>query len=142
MGYRLCYKRYMALLGYDVRSLATGAFIVEGDDGKAVDPGEYLTYYTYYIKWNRDFPNLKVSWLVEDICLYCYPFANRHRYLANCSGSCGNDGDNKGGGDVNGLGPGKDEGNKGNADCNGNKDIANLASHGMTSIYLNPQSRR
>jgi hypothetical protein len=61
MVYRSCYRRYMALLGYNVQSSAMGAFIVEGEDGKDVDPGEYITHYTYYYKWKRDFPNLKVS---------------------------------------------------------------------------------
>jgi hypothetical protein len=107
-----------------------GALIVEGEDGKAVNPGEYVTYHTYFYKWKRDLPNLNVRQPVKDICPYCYAFANGHRYLANCSGGSGNDGNNKGGGNGNGLGLGKgkgNKGNKGNADCNGNKDAANLA---------------
>ncbi len=77
MGYRSCYKWYMALLGHIVQSLAMGAFIVEGEDGKAIDHDEYVTYSTYYKKWKSDYPNLKVSRPVKDICPYCYAFANQ-----------------------------------------------------------------
>jgi hypothetical protein len=49
MGYRSCYKRYMALLGYKVQSTAMGKFIVEGEDGKEVDSCDYVTYPTYFI---------------------------------------------------------------------------------------------
>jgi hypothetical protein len=40
LGYWSCYKRYMALLRYVVRTMAMGAFIVMGEDGKEVDAGE------------------------------------------------------------------------------------------------------
>jgi hypothetical protein len=59
------------------------AYIVMGEDGKEVDAGEYCSFPTYFNLWKRDFPDLKVSWLVEDICKDCYAFANHHRYLAN-----------------------------------------------------------
>jgi hypothetical protein len=112
MGYRSCYKCYMKLLGYNVRRMGTGKLIVEREDGNEVDSGEFVTFPTYFYKWKRDFPNLKVSRQVEDICLYCYAFANCHRYLANCSYGGRNDGGNKeseqGGG--NGIGLGKEEG--------------------------------
>ncbi len=70
-----------------------GAIIVEGEGGKVVNLGEYVSYPTYYYKWKRNFPNLKVSWLVEeDICRYCYAFANQHGYLANHTmGTVGNE---------------------------------------------------
>ncbi len=67
MGYRSCYKRYMALLGYAVRTTEMGAFIVMGGDGKEVDAGEYCSFPTYFNLWKRDFLDLKVSWPVEDI---------------------------------------------------------------------------
>ncbi len=67
MGYQSCYKRYTALLGYAVRTTEMGAFIVMGGDGKEGDAGEYCSFPTYFNLWNRDFPNPKVSWLVEDI---------------------------------------------------------------------------
>ena len=37
LGYRPCYKLYMALLGNVVQTTAMGAFIVTGGDGKEVD---------------------------------------------------------------------------------------------------------
>ncbi len=60
-----------------------GACIVMGEDSKELDAGEYCSFPTYFNLWKRDFPDLKVSWPVEDICKDCYAFASRHRYLAN-----------------------------------------------------------
>ncbi len=91
MGYRSCYKRYMALLEYVVRTTAMGAYIVMGEDGKEVDAGEYCSFPTYFNLWKHDFPDLKVSRPVEDICKDCYAFANRHMYLANHTMGCNND---------------------------------------------------
>ncbi len=62
MGYRLCYKRYMKVLGYNVRSTGTGKFVVEGEDGKEVNSSEFISFPTYFYMWKSDFPtNLKVS---------------------------------------------------------------------------------
>jgi hypothetical protein len=83
MGYRPCYKRYMKSLGYDVRTTATGGLVVTAEAGKEADPGEYVSFPTYYSMWKRDFKNLKVSRPAEDICKDCYVFANRHRHLAH-----------------------------------------------------------
>jgi hypothetical protein len=83
MGYWSCYKRYMALLGYVVRTTAMGAYIVTGEGGKEVDFSEYCSFLTYFNLWKHDFPDLKVSRPVEDICKDCYALANCHRYLAN-----------------------------------------------------------
>ena len=84
MGYRSCYKRYMKALGYNVRTTAMGGFVVTAEDvGKEVDPGEFVTFPTYFNLWKRDFKNLKVSRPAEDICKDCYVFANRHRHLAH-----------------------------------------------------------
>jgi hypothetical protein len=46
LGYWSCYKRYMALLGYVVWTMAIEAFIVTGEDGKEVDAGEYCSFPT------------------------------------------------------------------------------------------------
>jgi hypothetical protein len=48
LGYRSCYNRYMASLGYVVRMTAMGAFIVTGEDGKEVDADEYCSFPTYF----------------------------------------------------------------------------------------------
>ncbi len=45
-------------------------------DSKEVDAGEYCSFSTYFNLWKRDFPELKVSRPVEDICKDCYAFAN------------------------------------------------------------------
>jgi len=50
-----------------------------------VDSGDYVSFPTYYYKWKTSFPKLKVSKPIEDICAYCYAFANRHKYQANCA---------------------------------------------------------
>ena len=79
-----------------MQSTASGAFILgEREDGEAVDSGDFVTFPTYYYKWKTSFPKLKVSNPIKDICAYCYAFANRHKYLANCSiMGRGNDGSN------------------------------------------------
>ncbi len=79
LGYWSCYKRYMASPGYIVQTTAMGAFIVTGEDGKEVHAGEYCSFPPYFNLWKHDFPELKVSQPVEDICKDCYAFANPHR---------------------------------------------------------------
>ena len=84
MGYRVCYKRYMKSLGYDIQTTALGGFVITAEEeGKEVDPSEFVTFPTYFNMWKRDYKDLKVSRPVEDICKDCYVFANRHRHLAN-----------------------------------------------------------
>ena len=85
MGYRNCCKCYMASLGYNVQRVALGLIVVESHkDGEPEDPGEYVSFPTYYYKWKTHFPQLKVSKAVEDICQeYYFAFAYRHRYLSN-----------------------------------------------------------
>ncbi len=83
MGYRVCYRRYIASLGYDVQTTATGALKIKKEDGSAINNGEFVSYPTYFKKWKRDYPNLKVSRLVEDICNLCYTFAHRTKYFAD-----------------------------------------------------------
>ena len=88
----------MAGLGYKVSSRPNGGVIVEGINGKPIDRTEFVSFVTYFRKWKSEYPQLKVSRPVEDICQYCFVFANRHRYLANHSGmelciECDDDGD-------------------------------------------------
>jgi hypothetical protein len=83
MGYCDCYKRYMHSLDYKVRCKPNGAIVVDGIvDGLPSDYG-YVSLGTYYSTWKRNYPQLKVSCPAEDICNYCFVFANRHRHLAN-----------------------------------------------------------
>ncbi len=81
-----------------------------GEDGKEVDAGEYCSFPTYFNLWKCDFPKLKVSRPVEDICKDCYAFTNRHRYLANQTLGCNND-DSNGNININGNGNGDGDGN-------------------------------
>ena len=89
MGIRNCYRRYMATLGYHVQTTTTGGIIVTRlpgeNENEPVDTEEFVSFPTYYNKWKKSYPNLKVSKPAEDICPYCYQFCNRHRYLANHS---------------------------------------------------------
>ena len=67
MGYRNCYKRYMALLGFEVRCKPNGAVYVEGIN-KGSKPAEhgFVSLSKYYNMWKRDYPQLKVVWPAED----------------------------------------------------------------------------
>ncbi len=84
-GFCLCYKWYMENLGYYALMHCNGGIIVEGIDGKAINWKEFVPFATYCRFWKKNYPWLKVSWPVEDICQYCFVFANCHRYLANHS---------------------------------------------------------
>ena len=61
MGYRNCYKRYIVLLGYNVRSLPNGGTVVEGEDSDEVNSANFVLLTTYFFTWKRDYPSLKVS---------------------------------------------------------------------------------
>jgi hypothetical protein len=95
MGFRTCYRQYMASLGYIVDTTATGAFNIRMEDGSAVNTGEFDSFPTYYNKWKRDYPNLKVSRPVEGICNLCYTFAH-HKFFTDHimrHGGCDNSND-------------------------------------------------
>ena len=47
-----------------------------------------MSYPTYFNKWKRDYPNLKVSRPVEDICNLCYTFAHRTKYFVDVQRKC------------------------------------------------------
>ncbi len=47
MGDRTCYRWYMASLGYDVETMATGGFRIQKVDGSAMDIGEFVSFPTY-----------------------------------------------------------------------------------------------
>jgi hypothetical protein len=138
MGYCTCYKRYMALLGYNVQTMAMGKYIVEGENGKEIDSGEYINFHTYYYRWRGDFPNLKVSRPVEDICPYCNVFADCHRYVVTCVSGRGNEDGNNGydneGDQGNDNGKLEQDGlNIDDNDCDNGNRVTNFSSHGMTA---------
>jgi hypothetical protein len=78
MGYHQCYRRFMASLGYRAETTSTGAFNISREDDGDIDYGEFVSYLTCYYKWRQDYPDLKVSRPVEDICNICYTFAHCH----------------------------------------------------------------
>jgi hypothetical protein len=79
MEYRNCYYRYMESLGYKVTVGPNGTLKAEGAGGTE----DAVALSTYYKKWKTDYPSLKVSRPAEDICYYCYTFANKHKILFN-----------------------------------------------------------
>ena len=83
MTIRSCYKRYMNMLGYNAWTTGSGVTIIERADGNDIDTDDFIGFPTYFYTWKSTFLKLKVSKPVEDICQYCYAFANRHKYLAN-----------------------------------------------------------
>ncbi len=89
MGYRSCYRRYMSSLGYIAETTATGAFKIRKEDGSAVDTGEFVSFPTYHTKWKHDYPNLKVSRPIKDICNLCYTFAHCQKFFSNHMRRCG-----------------------------------------------------
>jgi hypothetical protein len=128
-----------------MRTMAMGAFIVMGEDGKEVDARGCCSFSTYFNLWKRDFPELKVSRPVEDICKDCYIFANCHRYPANHTMGCDDD---DGDGNVNSNGDGNDNDN-GNGERSsdgrsndgenddGSKDVSDVGVRPLTNVDLN-----
>jgi hypothetical protein len=85
---------------------------------------EYCSFPTYFYLWKPNFPDLKVSQPVDNICKDCYAFANHHRYLKNHTMGCDDD-DGNGDRDGNGGGSGNGDSNcdsdsDGDGDDNGN----------------------
>ena len=68
MGYRNCYKHYMAGNSYKVRSNPNGAIIVkaeaevEGSEGK-----DFVSIATYFNFWKREYPHPKICRPAKDI---------------------------------------------------------------------------
>ncbi len=71
------------MLGYKAETTPTGTFIITLEDGGDIDTGEFVPYPIYFNKRKRDYPNLKVSRPVEDICNLCYMFVHRHKFFAD-----------------------------------------------------------
>jgi hypothetical protein len=69
----------MESLGYKVTVGPNGTLKAEGADGTE----DAVALSTYYTKWKTDYPSLEVSRPAEDICYYCYTFANKHKILSN-----------------------------------------------------------
>jgi hypothetical protein len=81
-GFCLCYKQYMEGLEYDVVCHPNGGVIVHSIDGEDINFNEFVSFATYCQFWKNHYPQLKVSSPGEDMCQYCFTFANCHHYLA------------------------------------------------------------
>ena len=90
----------MSSIGFKTQCKPNGTIVIDGldkmDDSKK-KPSKlgYVSSNRYCNNWTKNFPQLKVSRPAEDICQYCFVFANRHRYFANHtpSGTIGDDQD-------------------------------------------------
>lgn len=74
LGYCPYYRRYMAPLGHRAEKTERGSFTISRDDGGDINSSEFVSYPEYFNKWKRDYPDLKVSRPMEDICNLCYTF--------------------------------------------------------------------
>ncbi len=107
-----------------------------GDDFNEVDAGEYCSFPTYFNLWKRDFPDLKVSQPVEDICKDCYAFANHHRYVANYKMGCNDDdGDSDGNNSSNGERSSDGRSNEGSND-DGSNNFSDVGVRTMSNADL------
>jgi hypothetical protein len=69
----------MESLGYKVTVGPNETLKAEGADRTE----DAVALSTYYTKWKTNYPSLKVSLPAEEICYYCYTFANKHMMLSN-----------------------------------------------------------
>ena len=88
LGYRPCYGRYLAGLGFKYEPNSDGTYttsaleadieaeVVVGDNTK-----KFLHFSTFFRIWKRDYPTLKVSKPIQDICEQCFCFAHRSKFL-------------------------------------------------------------
>ncbi len=84
MGYRNRYYLYMELLGYKVTVGPHRSLTVDKEDAANANcEQDFVTFSTYWSKWKILYPHMKVSRPAEDICSYCYTFANKHRILSS-----------------------------------------------------------
>ena len=74
--------------GYKVIVCETGAVSVAWDDKNNEERLSYVSLSTYFRIWKRDYPQLKVSHLSEDLCGMCVQLQNRHHYPATHTCSC------------------------------------------------------
>ena len=78
---RNLYGRYLDELGYDFKQYGNVFYdvIFRNEDGATQKP--YVQLSTFHNIWKKDFGHIKVSTRIEDICVMCYRFANRHKFM-------------------------------------------------------------
>lgn len=87
MSKRYCYKRYCYDRGVAVKTNNKGVMTTEPRTDFEGEPKECIPYSSYFRFWGTEYSHLKVGKPSEDICSYCFMFANRHKYRSNKSRS-------------------------------------------------------
>ncbi len=68
MSIRNCHSTYLYGIGYEVKNFGDGNYHVKWKgEGEKV---QYALLMTFYSIWKHDFPHIKVSSAIEDICKY------------------------------------------------------------------------
>jgi hypothetical protein len=74
----------MELLGCTVTVGPNRNLIVDKvDAANANNEQDFVTFLAYWSKWKTLYPHMKVSRPAEEICGYCYTFANKHQILSS-----------------------------------------------------------
>lgn len=81
-GYRPCFSRYMEGIGWKVIGQDNGNYTVERID-ETVPELKYVSLSAFYRIWHRDYPHIKVSRPIEDICDQCFIFSQRYKFLSS-----------------------------------------------------------
>ena len=89
---RNLYGRYLDDLGYDMKQYGNGSYQVSWREVEGGSRKPYVQMTTFYNVWQQHFGHIKVSSRIEDICVLCYQFANRHKYMKGL-GSCNSNAD-------------------------------------------------
>jgi hypothetical protein len=74
---RQCYYQYCLSRGVRVTANNKGLMLKENVGDTSLPVPSWGSYHSF---WKREYPNLRVSRPVEDICSYCYTFQNKFRY--------------------------------------------------------------
>lgn len=112
---RNLYGRYLDELGYDMKQYGNGSYEVLWREVAGDMKKPYVQLTTFYNVWKQHFGHIKVSNRVEDICVLCYQFMHRNKFMKH-TGSCDSHADVSlfqcqecGDGGENGNGDGADE---------------------------------
>jgi hypothetical protein len=90
---RNLYGRYLDELGYEMKQFGNGSYKVLWREVVGETKKPYVQLTTFYNVWKQYFPHIKVSNRVEDICVLCYQFMHRHKFMKG-NGSCDSNADN------------------------------------------------
>lgn len=90
---RNLYRRYLDELGYEMKQYGNGSYEVlwREVEGETTEK-PYVQLTTFYNVWKQHFGHIKVSNRVEDICVLCYQFMHRYKFMKG-NGLCDSDAD-------------------------------------------------